>query len=89
MEYFLTDDQIALKEKIRAFAEEKIKPVRVELDLESRFPAELLSEMGKMGLFRLFVPKEYGGDGLVNMHALRASGTDADLGNVYSRLTAT
>lgn len=29
------------------------------------------------------------GDGLVNMHALRASGTDADLGNVYSRLTAT
>jgi butyryl-CoA dehydrogenase len=68
MDYFLTDEQVQLKEKFRSFAEEKVKPVRKELDKESRFPREILEEMGKQGFFRLFVPEELGGDGLKNMN---------------------
>ncbi len=64
MDYFLTEEQIRLKETIRKFAEDKIKPVRRELDEKSLFPREILKEMAKLDLFRLFVPEEYGGIGL-------------------------
>ncbi len=64
MDYFLTEEQKKLKETIRKFAEDKIKPVRKELDEKSLFPREILTEMAKLDLFRLFVPEEYGGIGL-------------------------
>lgn len=64
MDYFLTEEQKKLKETIRKFSEEKIKPVRKELDEKSLFPREILEEMAKLDLFRLFVPEEYGGIGL-------------------------
>ncbi len=64
MDYFLTEEQRKLKETIRRFAEDKIKPVRRELDEKSLFPREILEEMAKLDLFRLFVPEEYGGIGL-------------------------
>ncbi len=64
MDYFLTEEQRKLKETIRKFSEEKIKPVRRELDEKSLFPREILAEMAKLDLFRLFVPEEYGGIGL-------------------------
>jgi len=64
MDYFLTEEQKKLKETIRKFSEEKIKPVRKELDEKSLFPREILEEMAKLDLFHLFVPEEYGGIGL-------------------------
>lgn len=64
MDYFLTEEQKKLRETIRRFAEDKVKPVRRELDEKSLFPREILQEMAKLDLFRLFVPEEYGGIGL-------------------------
>ncbi|MEO0185085.1 MAG: acyl-CoA dehydrogenase family protein, partial [candidate division WOR-3 bacterium] len=61
MEYFFTDEEKALKEKVRKIAEEMIMPVRDELDKKAEFPREIIEKMAKEGLLRIFIPKEYGG----------------------------
>ena len=49
------------REKIRAFAEEKIAPKAASLDLEQRFPTEYLKPLAEMGLMGMVVPEKYGG----------------------------
>jgi len=63
MDYFLTDEQKNIKELARKVAEEKVLPVRAELDEKSEFPRGLLDEFAKAGLSGLFVPEQYGGAG--------------------------
>jgi|UniRef100_A0A7V3RH59 butyryl-CoA dehydrogenase len=63
MEYFLTEEEKALKEKVRQVAEEVILPVRDELDKNAEFPRMIIERMAKEGLLRIFIPKEYGGTG--------------------------
>ena len=53
-----------LRAKIRAFAETEVKPNAIVMDQESRFPAQAVKELGKMGLMGIPYPKEYGGAGL-------------------------
>lgn len=63
MDYFLTDDQIMIKELARQIAEEKIIPVRNELDEKEEFPWEIMRVLAQSDLFGLFIPEEYGGLG--------------------------
>ncbi len=63
MEYFLTDEQKMIKELARKIAEEKIKPVRQELDEKAEFPYEIMEELAKADLMRVFIPEEYDGLG--------------------------
>ncbi len=63
MEYFLTDEEKELKEKVRDIAERLILPVRDELDKKAEFPREIIENMAKEGLLKIFIPKEYGGTG--------------------------
>lgn len=63
MEYFLTEEEKALKETAKNIAEKFVRPMRDKLDLEAEFPHEIIREMGKQGLFKIFIPKEYGGTG--------------------------
>lgn len=59
-----TTEQEQLRAKIRAFAEEEIKPIAFSLDQENRFPEEAVKKLGEMGLMGIPYPKEYGGAGL-------------------------
>ena len=63
MEYFLTEQQKTLKSLARRIAEERVLPVRAELDEKEEFPAEILKELAAADLFRLFVPEKYDGLG--------------------------
>ncbi len=63
MEYFLTEEQEMIREVAHRIAEEKILPVRRELDEKGEFPYEIMKAMGEADLFRIFVPEEYGGLG--------------------------
>jgi butyryl-CoA dehydrogenase len=63
MDYFLTEDQIMIKELTRQIAEEKVVPVREELDEKEEFPWEIMNVLAESDLFGLFVPEEYGGIG--------------------------
>ena len=53
-----------LRAKIRAFAEEEIKPLAFLLDQNNEFPDEPVKKMGQLGWLGLPFPKEYGGAGL-------------------------
>jgi alkylation response protein AidB-like acyl-CoA dehydrogenase len=63
VEYFFTDTQKEIRDLARRFAQEKMKPVRAELDKTGEFPFELLKEMGELGLMGVYFPEEYGGLG--------------------------
>jgi alkylation response protein AidB-like acyl-CoA dehydrogenase/rubredoxin len=53
-----------LRAKIRAFAEEEVKPIAFLLDQQNEFPTEVVKKMGEHGWMGLPYPKEYGGAGL-------------------------
>src|SRR4030043_1175029 len=63
MDYFLTEDQLMIKEMTRQIAEEKVVPVREELDDKEEFPWEIMKVLAQSDLFGLFIPEEYGGLG--------------------------
>jgi len=63
MEYFLTDAEKELKNKARTIAETLVRPVRDEFDIKGEFPMDLVKEMGKQGMLKIFIPAEYGGTG--------------------------
>ena len=60
----LTEDQIFIKNTVREFAENKIKPTLMEYDEAQKFPTELLKELGELGFLGILFPEEYGGAGL-------------------------
>ncbi|MFN8037070.1 MAG: acyl-CoA dehydrogenase family protein [Acidimicrobiia bacterium] len=63
METQLSPEQEAFRRVVREFAEAEIAPHAGEWDREERFPVETVLEMGKLGLFGLPFPEEYGGGG--------------------------
>ena len=53
-----------LRAKIRAFAEEEVKPIAFQLDQDNAFPDEAIKKLGELGLMGIPYPTEYGGAGL-------------------------
>lgn len=64
MDFSLTAEQKQIKEMVSEFVDEEIKPVASEIDATDEFPAELVREMGELGLMGMPFPEEYGGAGL-------------------------
>lgn len=60
----LNDKHHAFRAKVREFAEKEIRPVAAELDEKAEFSAELTRKMGRLGLFGIAIPEEYGGQGM-------------------------
>ena len=52
-----------LRAKIRAFAEEEVKPIAFSLDQANEFPAEAVKKLGELGLMGIPYPKEYAARG--------------------------
>lgn len=63
MDYFLTEEQIMIRDLARQIAEEKVVPVREELDEKEEFPWEIMKVLAQSDLFGLFIPEEFGGLG--------------------------
>ncbi len=63
MDYFLTEEQQMIKDTAREITEEKIIPIRAELDEKNEFATSVLEDMARADLFSIFVPEEYGGFG--------------------------
>ena len=60
----LTAEQILLRDTVRKFAEEVIKPAAKELDEKEEFSYQLTKEMAEMGFLGAFIPESYGGSAL-------------------------
>jgi alkylation response protein AidB-like acyl-CoA dehydrogenase len=63
LQYFLTDEQKTIKSLARQLAEQRILPVRMELDESEEFPWDIIKEIAAADLFRIFIPAEYEGLG--------------------------
>jgi alkylation response protein AidB-like acyl-CoA dehydrogenase len=61
MDFELSAEQRLLRDTLRAFVDEQIRPVAKEWEAAGRYPEELVATMRQMGLFGLMVPEEYGG----------------------------
>ena len=60
----LTDEQEHLRREIRDFAQREIAPNVMRWDEASEFPADVVKQLGQMGLMGMIFPVEYGGAGL-------------------------
>jgi alkylation response protein AidB-like acyl-CoA dehydrogenase len=60
----LTDEQEHLRREIRDFAQREIAPNVMKWDEASDFPADVVKQLGQMGLMGMIFPVEYGGAGL-------------------------
>jgi butyryl-CoA dehydrogenase len=67
MDFSLNEDHVLLKEMVRSFAEEKIKPGVEERDKNERFIDELIPQLAELGLLGMLTPQEFGGQGLDNI----------------------
>ncbi len=63
MEFELSDEQRQLREEVRRFADEEIRPVASEYDVAEAYPHEVMEAAAEMGLLAPHVPVEYGGVG--------------------------
>ncbi|HNQ63553.1 MAG TPA: acyl-CoA dehydrogenase family protein [Syntrophorhabdaceae bacterium] len=63
MDYFLTDEQKHIQMLARRIAEEKVVPIRAELDEKQEFPWSIMKACAETGLFGVSIPEEYGGIG--------------------------
>lgn len=63
-----TEEQAAFRDSVRRMVKKHVEPIAAEIDESDRFPTELLSIYGDMGLMQLWVPAQYGGpDGNLTM----------------------
>ena len=63
MDYFLSEDQKSIRDLARKIAEERVVPVRAELDEKEEFPWGPLKYLADAGLFGIYIPEAYGGLG--------------------------
>ena len=81
-----TDEQKAICEMVRQFADEQILPNAEHYDHEDSFPEPIVEQMKELGLFGVTIPEEYGGMGLdLTTYAMiveeLSRGLDLDLGD--------
>jgi len=63
-DFGLSDEATMIRESVARFADERIAPLAKEIDREDRFPRELWTEMGELGLHGITVAEADGGLGL-------------------------
>jgi alkylation response protein AidB-like acyl-CoA dehydrogenase len=64
VDFELTDEQRSIRDMVRDFARGEIAPHAVGWDREQRFPKELFTQLGELGLLGVLLPEELGGAGL-------------------------
>lgn len=60
----LDENRRTIRDTIREFAENVIKPVVMEYDESQKFPIDIMHQLGDLGFLGILVPEEYGGAGL-------------------------
>ena len=64
MNFQLTEEQLAVQEAARDFAQSELLPEVIERDTEARFPKEQIQKMGALGFMGMMVDPAYGGGGM-------------------------
>lgn len=69
MDFALTDDQRAIQDAARAFAEAELAPHSARWDEDKHFPVDVLKAAAEMGFAGIYTGEEHGGMGLGRVEA--------------------
>jgi alkylation response protein AidB-like acyl-CoA dehydrogenase len=61
MDFELPPDLKKMQEETRRFVDREIRPLVPDVEKRKKYPIEIVRRMAKQGIYRLLVPKEYGG----------------------------
>lgn len=64
MNFDLTEEQLAVRDAAREFAQTELLPGVIERDNKQEFPAEQVRKMGELGFMGMMVDPKYGGGGM-------------------------
>jgi alkylation response protein AidB-like acyl-CoA dehydrogenase len=64
MNFQLSEEQIAVRDAARDFAQNVLKPGVIERDKNQTFPAEEIKQLGELGFLGMMVDPKYGGGGM-------------------------
>ncbi len=64
MDFKLTEEQLAVKEAAREFAQKELKPGVIDRDRDMRYPTDEVRKMAALGFLGMMVSPEYGGGGM-------------------------
>lgn len=88
MEFNFTEEQIAIRDTARDFAQNEIAPSTIERDIKAEFPYEIVKKLGEFGFMGMMVPPEWGGAGFDAVSYVMAieeiSKVDASVGVIMS-----
>ncbi len=70
MDFALTEEQIAIQEMARGFADDALAPHALEWDETGHFPADVVRSTGELGLAGIYVREDVGGSGLGRLDAV-------------------
>ncbi len=62
-EFKFTEEQLMLRETVRDFVNNEIKPIASQIDQNGEIPRELINKMAELGFLGIAFPEEYGGGG--------------------------
>lgn len=63
----LNEDQRMIRDSIRSFAQQEIRPNSQRFEQEKSFPSDLFEQMGQLGLWGMTAPESFGGAGVDNL----------------------
>ena len=61
--YILSDEQKMLRDMIRDFVNNEIKPIAAKIDADEKIPEDLIAKLAELGCLGVSFPEEYGGGG--------------------------
>jgi len=64
MDFGLNEQQRAVRDAAREFAQKEVDPIVEEIDEAQRFPMEVFKKAGELGFLGIIFPEEYGGSGM-------------------------
>ncbi|MCB0729835.1 MAG: acyl-CoA dehydrogenase family protein [Ignavibacteriae bacterium] len=62
-EFAFTEEQNMLREMVRDFTNNEIKPIAAKIDEDNKIPDSLIKQLGELGILGISFPEEYGGGG--------------------------
>ncbi len=59
----LSEEHVMIRDAVRDFAEQELRPIAARIDAEEKIPAEIYRHMGELGFLGIPYPEEVGGAG--------------------------
>ncbi len=69
MDFALSEDQVAIQDAARAFAEGQLAPHSADWDERKHFPVDVLRQAAELGFAGIYVNEDVGGSGLTRLDA--------------------